>query len=108
MRLNEAMKICPDLIPVETKPERYRARHKKFIKVLEKYSEEVIPKSIDEAVVDLSNYKLYHKDPLKAAKKIKEDIKNEVGDWITCSIGIAPNAFLAKFAANLKKPDDYS
>jgi DNA polymerase IV len=105
MRLNEAMKICPDLIPVETKPERYRALHKKFIKVLEKYSEEVIPKSIDEAVVDLSNYKLYHKDPLKAAKKIKEDIKNEVGDWITCSIGIAPNAFLAKFAANLKKPD---
>ncbi|MGA2668856.1 MAG: DNA polymerase IV [Ignavibacteria bacterium] len=105
MRLNEAMKICPDLIPVETKPERYREIHKKFIKVLEKYSEEVLPKSIDEAVVDITNYKLFHKDPILVAKKIKEDIRNEVGDYITCSIGIAPNAFLAKFAANLKKPD---
>jgi len=105
MRLNDAVKICPDLIPVETKPERYREVHKKFIKVLEKYSEDVIPKSIDEAVVDLSNYKLYHKDPVETAKKIKEDLRREVGDYITCSIGIAPNAFLAKFAANLKKPD---
>ncbi|MGH2574075.1 MAG: DNA polymerase Y family protein, partial [Ignavibacteria bacterium] len=105
MRLNEAIKLCPDLVPVETRPERYREVHKKFIKVLERYSEEVIPKSIDEAVVDLTNYGLYYKDQIEVAKRIKKDIYNEVGDWLKCSIGIAPNAFLAKFAANLKKPD---
>lgn len=105
MRLNDAIKLCPELVPVETHPERYREIHKKFIKVLEKYSEDVIPKSIDEAVVDLTNYSLYHKDPLRVAKMMKEDIKKEVGDYLKCSIGIAPNAFLSKFAANLKKPD---
>lgn len=105
MRLNEAIKVCPDLIPLETRPERYREVHIKFIKVLEKYSEDVIPKSIDEAVVDLTKYSLYYKDPVVVGKKIKQDIKNEVGDYMKCSIGIAPNAFLAKFAANLKKPD---
>lgn len=105
MRLSEAISICPDLIPVETHPERYREVHKKFIAILGRYSENVIPKSIDEAVVDLTDYSLYHKDPVNIAKKIKEEIRKEVGDWLKCSIGIAPNAFLAKFASGLKKPD---
>jgi DNA polymerase-4 len=105
MRLNDAMKICPDLVPVETHPQRYREVHKKFVAVLEKYSDSVIPKSIDEAVVDISGCELYFKDPVKVARQIKLDIKNEIGDWIKCSIGIAPNAFLAKFASEIQKPD---
>ena len=105
MRLNEAVKICPELVPLETHPQRYREFHIKVMNVLRKYSEDVIPKSIDEAIVDLSNYKLIYKDPVEVAKKIKADIKSEVGDWMKCSIGIAPNAFLAKLASTLKKPD---
>lgn len=105
MRLSDAVKFCPEIVPVETRPDRYREIHVKLIKLLKNFSEEVIPKSIDEAIVDLSGYKLYHKDPEKIAKDIKDGIKNEIGDYLTCSIGIAPNAFLAKFAANLKKPD---
>jgi DNA polymerase-4 len=105
MRLNDAIKICPGIVPVETRPERYREIHIKLIKILQNYSEEVIPKSIDEAIVDLRAYSLYHKDPVEAAKKIKSDIREQIGDYMSCSIGIAPNAFLAKFAANLQKPD---
>jgi DNA polymerase IV len=105
MRLPEAMQICPELVPVETKPERYRDFHVKIINVLKQYSEDVIPKSIDEAVMDLSDYRLIHKDPVEIAKKIKLDIKNKVGDWLQCSIGVAPNAFLAKLGSSLKKPD---
>jgi DNA polymerase-4 len=105
MRLSDAVKVCPEIVPVETKPERYREIHVKLIKLLKTFSEEVIPKSIDEAIVDLSSYKLYHKDPQKVAHEIKAGIKEQIGDYLTCSIGIAPNAFLAKFAANLKKPD---
>lgn len=105
MRLNEAMAICPELVPVETNPKRYRDFHVKIIKVLKKYSNDVIPKSIDEAIVNLNDYKLVHKDMVSVAKRIKEDIKNEVGDWLKCSIGIAPNAFLAKLASDVQKPD---
>ncbi len=105
MRLDEAIKICPELVPVETRPERYREYHVKVMKVLNKYSQDVIPKSIDEAIVDISDYHLLYKDPLELAKKIKEDIKKEAGDWLQCSIGIAPNAFLAKLASNLQKPN---
>lgn len=105
MRLPEAMQLCPELVPLETNPNRYRDFHTKIIAVLRKYSENVIPKSIDEAVVNLHTYKLIYKDVVEVAKNIKKDIKNEVGDWLKCSIGIAPNAFLAKLASDIQKPD---
>ena len=105
MRLNDAVKLCPELIPLETKPQRYREFHNKIIKVLKRYSENVIPKSIDEAIVDISDYALIYKDPVVLAKTIKQDIKTDVGDWLKCSIGIAPNAFLAKLGSNIQKPD---
>ena len=101
MRLNEAMKICPELIPLESNPNRYRQYHTKIINVLKRYCPEVIPKSIDEAIVNLTNYQLIYPDTVFTAQKIKEDIKREIGDWLTCSIGIAPNSFLAKLGSDI-------
>lgn len=103
MRLTEAIKICPELIPIESNPARYRDFHIKIIRVLKKYSLDVLPKSIDEAVINLENYRLVHPDPVKAARQIKQDILQYAGDWLTCSVGIAPNAFLAKLGSDLGK-----
>lgn len=105
MRLNDAIKICPDLVPLETNPEKYRTFHARIMGILKRYSEDVIPKSIDEAVVDLSSYKNIYPDVVKVAKEIKKNILDEVGDYLKCSIGIAPNAFLAKLASDIEKPD---
>lgn len=105
MRLNDAMILCPQLVPLETNPERYRQFHVKIMAVLRKYSNDVFPKSIDEAIVDLTHYSLVHKDVLSVARDIKRDIANEVGDWLKCSIGVAPNYFLAKLASDIQKPD---
>ncbi|HVD99947.1 MAG TPA: hypothetical protein VNB90_17180 [Cytophagaceae bacterium] len=105
MRLDEAIQLCPELVPLETHPDRYRDFHKKIIAILRKYSDDVIPKSIDEAVINFRDYKLVHKDLTTVAKKIKQDITKEAGDWLKCSIGIAPNAFLAKLASDIQKPD---
>jgi DNA polymerase IV len=105
MRLNEAMALCKELVPIETHPNRYRHYHTKIIAVLKSYCEDVYPKSIDEAVVDLTNYELIYKDVTELAKKIKLDIQNKVGDWLKCSIGIAPNSFLAKLASDMQKPN---
>jgi DNA polymerase-4 len=105
MRLNDAIVMCPELVPLEINSARYRDFHVKIIKVLKKYSDDVIPKSIDEAIVNLKNYKLIHKDVTEVAKKIKNDIKEKVGEWLQCSIGIAPNSFLAKLASDIEKPN---
>jgi len=105
MRLDEAMAICPDLVPLETHPNRYREYHARLIEVLKRFSDDVIPKSIDEAVVDLTNYQLVYKDMRQVAMQIKQAIRLDVGDYMRCSIGIAPNAFLAKLASDVQKPD---
>lgn len=105
MRLDQAILLCPELVPIETHPNRYREYHKKIIAVLRTFSDDVVPKSIDEAIVDLTNYQLAYKDMAQVARVIKRAIREKVGDYLRCSIGIAPNAFLAKLASDLQKPD---
>ena len=96
-RLNDVMALHPDFIPVESNPTRYRQFHTKIINVLQQHCQDVVPKSIDEAIINLTNYD--HTDPLTIARQIKRDILTQVGDWLECSVGIAPNAFLAKLAS---------
>lgn len=105
MRIDEAKRLCPDLIPMETTPDRYRAYHLKVIEVLKRFSDDVMPKSIDEAVVDLTRYQLAYKSMEEVAQRIKQAIRTDVGDYLQCSIGIAPNVFLAKLASDQQKPN---
>lgn len=107
MRLDEAIRLCPELVPIETHPTRYRDYHTKIIHVLRRFADtdSVVPKSIDEAVIDLTNYQLVYKDMRQVAGQIKAAIRQDVGDWLRCSIGVAPNVFLAKLASDVQKPD---
>ena len=38
-------------------------------------------------------------------QEIKDRMQSEIGDWLTCKVGIGTNRFLAKLAASLHKPD---
>lgn len=108
MRLDEAVKTCPDLIPLETNPNRYREFHQKIIGVLKRFSDDVLPKSIDEAVVDLRRFRYVYKTDaavVQVAHDIKKAIHDDVGDYLKCSIGIAPNVFLAKLGTEIAGRD---
>ncbi len=105
MRLKEATLLCPHLFAITPHSNVYRKYHIGIMNVLRQFSEDVIPKSIDEAVVNLSHYQLLYPDAFKVAREIKDAIQNQVGEWLQCSIGIAPNTFLAKLATNLQKPN---
>ena len=39
------------------------------------------------------------------ALKVKQALREQVGECLTCSIGIAPNVFLGKVGSDLQKPD---
>ncbi len=104
MRLGEGRQLCPHIIPVTTNPYQYRRIHVKIMEILHNYCDDVIARSIDEAVMNMSSYKLVYKDMQEVGRKIKADISREY-DWLKCSIGIAPNSFLAKLATEIQKPD---
>lgn len=101
----EALKVCPNLIILHADPDKYRFVHLKLKKLLQDYSNTVLPKSIDEFIVDFSDYPNVYPKLHQIGQEIKERIKAEIGEVLTVSIGIGPNRFLAKTAAGIKKPD---
>lgn len=105
MRMPEVKQICPQFIAVSARPYIYRIAHVKIMNVLGKYCDDVIPRSIDEAVMNMTSYRLIYKDLVELAKQIKADIREDLGEFIKCSIGIAPNAFLAKLGTEIAKRD---
>ena len=103
MRVMDAKKIYPKLVVLLPDPPKYRFIHKAILKILKRYSSDVSPKSIDEFV-----FKTVNSEPWTVSCEIKEKIKKEVGEYITVSIGISTNRYLAKVASNLQKPDGLS
>src|SRR5215467_15514014 len=105
MRLYEALQICPDLTVLEPDAARYRVVSERLLRLLDSYSPRVLPLSIDEAAVDLAGTPSLRRDLLDVGREIKRRLRDEVGDWLTCSIGFSTNISLAKQAAELEKPD---
>ncbi|MFD2679605.1 DNA polymerase IV [Bacillus seohaeanensis] len=101
MPLWEAKKLCPQLIVRKPNFERYRSASKGMFEILRTYSDLVEPVSIDEGYMDITaSYELG--TPLEIADRIQKQIKSQLD--LPCSIGIAPNKFLAKTASDMKKP----
>ncbi len=105
MRVREAKLFCRDLIILPPDPAKYRDVHVKFRHLFMDYSPLVTPKSIDEAIIDFAGTPGLKRGLVNIGIEIKQRMKKEVGEWISCNIGIATNRFLAKQAASLHKPD---
>lgn len=103
-RRAEALELCPEIIFAETEPSKYIYVHQKFKKILESYSAKVAMKSIDEGVIDLRDSP-DRRPPAEIGREIKQRLKDEIGCYMRCNVGIASNRFLAKLAAELHKPD---
>ena len=100
-----ARKIYPKIIVLESEPEKYREVSRQINRIFSEYTLAVEPYSVDESFLDFRDSK---RNPLVAGAQIKQRIRREIGDWLTCSVGIAPNKFMAKLAADLQKPDGLS
>lgn len=105
MHVREGQALCPGLIVLSPDPEKYRSIHVALKKLLSQYTPSVLPKSIDEFVLDFSGTPSLSRGLFVVGEEIKKRIKAEIGDYLTVSIGIGPNRFLAKTASNLHKPD---
>lgn len=102
MPLWEGLKRCPDLIVLPQNHALYRKTAYEVFHLLGHFSPLLEPASIDEAYLDVTNMDETYKNPIDLAKKIQETLLEKMG--LPCSIGIAPNKFLAKMASDMKKP----
>jgi len=101
MPLWEAKKLCPQLVVMKPNFERYRAASTAMFEILRQYTELVEPVSIDEGYMDITeSFSLG--SPIEIAESIQKRILKQLD--LPCSIGIAPNKFLAKTASDMKKP----
>lgn len=107
--VREARAVCPSIIVRTPDSALIRDVHRKFRAIVERFCSSVTPRSIDECILDFRDMD----DSLDrtgtsledVAQQIKECMHTELGSWITASVGIGPNRFLAKTAASLIKPD---
>lgn len=101
----EAKQRCPGLICVPAQHKVYVEFHEKIIKAVE----QVLPidkiHSIDEFSCRLLENEQDPNYAITLAKLIKQSIADHVGPELRCSIGLAPNRFLAKVATEIEKPD---
>lgn len=106
MTFADAKLLAPDIIMVETDPPKYHHVYKILVDIMSSYSPNFSMKSIDEGIIDFGGTRTVNHRPLvQIGYEIKKRLKEQVGSWMTCNIGIAPNRFLAKTAASLHKPD---
>ena len=98
-----AKKLCPDLIFVPPRFERYKEISAKIRAVFFDYSDLVEPISLDEAYLDVTTNKKGIQSASLIATEIRARIKAEIG--LTASAGVSINKFVAKVASDYNKPD---
>lgn len=104
-KIYDAKRLCPHLKLVLARHDVYTHYHLKVLAAAGKHVPVTKKWSIDEFHCDLMGREKQPDNARRLAMNIKRQIWEDVGPSINCSIGIAPNSFLAKVATDLQKPD---
>lgn len=97
---------CPEIRILRSDPEKYREMHRRMLGVFSRWSPVLRAASIDECGISFAGSPWLREMSMEGiAREIKRDIRAACGEWITVSVGIGGNQFLAKVAAGLVKPD---
>jgi DNA polymerase IV len=102
MPIVTARRLCPQAIYLPNDFVAYQEYSERIRDVFLSVTPLVEPLSLDEAFLDVSGSIKLFGDPVSIARRIKADIRS-LG--LTCTVGIAPNKFLAKLASTQAKPD---
>ena len=102
MSMAKAKKLCPQGIIVPTNMKLYVEYSNRIIGILAEYSPLMEQVSIDEACIDMTEWRIPNMDDLTLANTIQKEIFDKTG--LSASIGIASSKALAKMASDFKKP----
>lgn len=101
----QAKKMCPGLICVLAQHSRYVEFHELLLDEINHHIPVIKVCSIDEMACSLMENERAPASARAIAHSIKAGIARNVGEHLKCSIGIGPSKYLAKVAADFKKPD---
>lgn len=105
MPIYEAKRLCPGLALVLARHDRYVQFHHRIVAEVENHVPVFQVHSIDEMACALIGRERETRYAVALARRIKDGIARNVGECLRCSIGLAPNRFLAKVATEIEKPD---
>ena len=106
MKVFEAKAIFPSIVIREPNPPLYRAASDRLIDILDRHSPDVLRMSIDEASMDIAGTPGLKKlGPEGVALAVKKAIREEIGSYVTSSVGVSTSIWMAKQASNLDKRD---
>lgn len=102
MPLYKALELCPNLVVLKGDHNYYSELSKKFFSFLRTFTSFIEIASIDECYMDVTDIIKNYKRPLDLAWQIQEQLMETLK--LPCSVGVAPNKFLAKMASDMRKP----
>lgn len=103
MSMVQAMRLCPSAIVIEPNHYKYSEVSEKIKEIFLRFTPLVEPLSLDEAFLDVSGSRKLFTSSTFIGESIRENVEKELA--ITCSVGIAPNKFIAKLASTMAKPN---
>src|SRR5256885_3197390 len=106
-RTHDAKKICPRIIFVPAHFVRYLEISKAFLQICRDFSPLIEVFSIDELFMDITDTAELFGGILPLTAKLKQRLNDEIGPYITASVGVSYNKLLAKLASGLKKPNGF-
>lgn len=102
MASSRARSLCPHAVFLPPDHEHYSAVGQQVVDLLTTYTPLVEQLSIDESFLDVTGSQTLWGSAVDIAWKIRRDVADICN--LSCSIGVAPNKFLAKLASEHAKP----
>ncbi|HTV83669.1 MAG TPA: hypothetical protein VME18_13570 [Acidobacteriaceae bacterium] len=104
-RVGDAKQMCPGIELVEARHDVYVDYHNRIVDAVER----CVPVSAVLSIDEMASSLIGREQPLSAAldlaRRVKVSVRENAGSTLRCSIGLAPNRYLAKIASDMKKPD---
>lgn len=103
--IRDARRLCPGIVFIKADHRKYVRYHNQIVKTVDRHLPVKKVLSIDEMACELIGKERDDEFVRRKAATIKAAIQEEISPALTCSIGVAPNRYLAKVASDMQKPD---
>jgi DNA polymerase-4 len=101
----EARVLCPGIVFVQSRPGAYLDMHNRVLGAVREVADVRSIHSIDEIACRTPRSMRTPDRAETFAREVKRIIRERVGEYVRCSVGVGPNTLLAKTVAEMRKPD---